>query len=157
MIDKVIVPHVEKMRQQLGLLDQKALLIWDAFTGQNTPAVLEKLDELNILTALVPKNLTHLLQPLDITTNGVFKKMEKKAFSEYLTKVIMDHLLENPDDDVATIDVDLRLSILKPRHLITLTNIFKFFGTEHGKRIILSAFRFTGITDAEMVLLLWCS
>ena len=69
---------------------------------------------------MVPKNLTHLLQPLDITTNGKIKKMEKQAFSEYFTSSIMAELLADPPKDVTTIKLDLRLATLKPKDLATL-------------------------------------
>ena len=63
----------------------------------------------NIVTVMVPKNLTHLLQPLDLTTNGSFKKMERAAFREYFTNTITKELQTNPDKDVTTIEVDLQL------------------------------------------------
>lgn len=149
LIDNVLLPRIQEIKERLNLPDdQKSLLIWDAFKGQNTDAVMARLAELNILTVLVPKNLTHLLQPLDITTNGSIKKFERKAFSEYLTKAIMDFLLDNPDGDVTKVDIDLKLSTLKPKHLVTIGKIYNFFTTEDGKKIILSGFRYTGITEA---------
>ena len=61
--DGILLPYTEKTKKDLNLSnDQKSLLIWDAFTGQNTDAVKNRLSELNILTADVPKNLKHLLQ-----------------------------------------------------------------------------------------------
>lgn len=60
--------------------------------------------------------MTHLLQPLDLTTNATFKKFEKRTFSEYFTSCIMKALEVEPDRDVTSIEVDLRLSTLKPRH-----------------------------------------
>ena len=35
-----------------------------------------------IESVMVPKNMTHLLQPLDLTTNDSLKKIEKSAFSK---------------------------------------------------------------------------
>ena len=67
----------------------------------------------NIELVMVPKNMTHLLQPLDLTTNASFKKFEKRAFTEYFTSCIMKALEIDPDRDVASIEVDLRLSTLK--------------------------------------------
>ncbi len=151
LIDHVLVPHIKEVKQNLNLpANQKALLIWDAFTGQNTEKVTRRLEELNIVSVLVPKNLTHLLQPLDITTNGKIKKMERAAFSDYLTNAIMEYLSENPGADVTEIDIDLKLSTLKPKHLATLTRIYEFFKSDDGKRIILSGFRYTGILDVVM-------
>lgn len=148
LINSVQAPHIEEVKEKLGLPDDaKSLLIWDAFKGQNTDKVKGRLEELNILSVMVPKNLTHLLQPLDITTNGKIKKLERKAFSEYLTSTIMNVLLEDPEADVANIDIDLKLSTLKPKHLANLGKIYEYFKTEEGKSIILSGFRFTGISD----------
>lgn len=148
LINSVLAPHIEDTKKRLGLSeDAKSLLIWDAFKGQNTNGVMRRLEELNILSVMVPKNLTHLLQPLDITTNGKIKQMEREAFSKYLTDVIMNVLLEDPEADVSTIDIDLKLSTLKPKHLKNLSKIYKFFKSQAGQRIILSGFRYTGIAS----------
>ena len=65
---------------------------------------------------MVPKNMIHLLQALELTTNASVKKMEKKCFSEYFTNVITKDMLRDPKRNVTTIAVDLRLSTLKPVH-----------------------------------------
>ena len=59
---------------------------------------------------MVPKNITHLLQPLDLTTNAGFKKYETRAFSEYLSAKVMEALKNDLACDITTIKVDLRLS-----------------------------------------------
>ena len=58
------------------------MLVWDAFKAQSTDKVFSELERLNINVAAVPKNMTHLLQPLDLTTNASVKKMEKRGFSD---------------------------------------------------------------------------
>ena len=60
----------------------------------------------------------------------------------------MNGLLENPGKEVSTISVDPKLSTLMPKHLSTLIGIYEFFQSEEGKKIILSGFRFTGISGA---------
>ena len=65
---------------------------------------------------MVPENMTHLLQPLHLTTNASVKKMEKKCFSGYLTNAITKEMLCDPKRDVTAIEVDLPLSALKPEH-----------------------------------------
>ena len=65
---------------------------------------------------MTPKNMTHLLQPLDLTTNGSLKKFKKKAFSEYFCSLISKELKNDPTCDVTTIKVDLRLSTPKSLH-----------------------------------------
>ena len=80
LIDGILLPYIEKTKKDLNLpTDQKSLLIWDAFTSQNTDAVKNRLSELNILTVNVPENLTHLLQPLDLTTNEKFRNIRKRV------------------------------------------------------------------------------
>ena len=52
---------------------------------------------------MVPKNMTHLLQPLDVSTNGTTKKIEKKEFSHYIGSIITNEMLINSNRDVTTI------------------------------------------------------
>ena len=70
LLDEVIAPYVDKVKEDLNLpADSKALLIWDAFKAQSCPNVIDKLESLDIVSVMVPLNMTHLLQPLDLTTN----------------------------------------------------------------------------------------
>ena len=79
LLKEIINPYIDKVKEEMGLpIDQKVLLIWDAFRGQNSQLIKDALDDYSIVTVMVPKNLTHLLQPFDLTTNnGSFKKIEK--------------------------------------------------------------------------------
>ena len=83
-------------------------MIWDEFRAQSTEKVKLELEHLNITDVQVPKNMTHLLQFLDLTTNGVVKKMEQREYSDYFTNCITEALLADPKRDVATIKVDLK-------------------------------------------------
>ena len=77
LIDGILLPYSEEVKRDLSLPnDQKKLLIWDAFTGQNTDSVKKQLSELT-----VPKNLTHLLQPLDLITNASFTDANLNYFT----------------------------------------------------------------------------
>ena len=77
LIDEVIVPYVQNERKKLAQLSQEALLIMDVFRGKMTNAVFEKLKKNNIVVSLVPANMTHLFQPLDLTVNEYFKPCMK--------------------------------------------------------------------------------
>ena len=78
LIEKVLVPYIKKVREAKSLpSNQKSLLIWDAFKAQSTTKVSDVLSNHGIETVMVPKNMTHLLQPLDLTTNGSLKKFKK--------------------------------------------------------------------------------
>ena len=108
----------------------------------------EKLQILDIAEAKVPKNMTHLHQPLDLTTNGTAKKIEKREFNSHFTKRIMQAMLKDPNINVITIDVDLKLTTLKPLHAATVIKMYNVFKTDEGKKIILSGWRAAGITEA---------
>ena len=56
----------------------KKLLIWDAFKAQSTASVSDVLSKHDIGSVMVPKNMTHRFQPLDLTTNASLKKFEKE-------------------------------------------------------------------------------
>ena len=85
---------------------------------------------------MVPKNMTHLLQPLDLTTNGSLKKFEKKAFSGYFCSSILKELKNEPTCYVTTIKFDLRLSTLKPLHTEVIKNAYNYFASCRGMEII---------------------
>ena len=115
--------------------------MWDAFKAQSTPKVIGTLSSYGIESIMASKNMTHLLRPLDLTTNVSLKKLEKQAFSEFFTSRIMEAL------DVATIKVDLLLSTLKPRHAKVMTGMYQHLKSEKGKEIIKAGWRASVITD----------
>jgi len=148
LIDEVLVPYISKVKEAKSLpATQRSLLLWDAFKAQSTEVVKESLRINRIEVVTVPKNMTHLLQPLDLTTNATFKKFEKRAFSEYFTSCIMKALEVEPDRDVTSVEVDLRLSILKPRHAKVMIELYNYLKTEDGRKIIESGWKAAGIKD----------
>ena len=85
---------------------------------------------------MVPKNMTHLLQPLDFTTNGTIKNIEKKEFSNYIASIITNKMPIDSSCDITTIKIDLNLSTLKPLHFNTLIQIFSYFKTSDRESTI---------------------
>ena len=74
--EKIIASFTENVKRNYSFqMIKKPLLIWDGFKGQFTARVQEKLAELGLVVVMVPKNMTHLLQPLDVTTNDTIKKI----------------------------------------------------------------------------------
>ena len=66
LLESVVDPYFCQVSEELELQnDQKALILWDAFKAQSTDKVTKELERLNIVQVMVPKNMTHLLQPLD--------------------------------------------------------------------------------------------
>ena len=51
--------------------------------------------------------------------------MEKRAFSVYFTSCIKDEMLRNPGKDVTTIEIDSKLSTLKPRNGKLMKEIYE--------------------------------
>ena len=144
-----MLPYIEKVKKEHNLPDyQKSLLIWDAFRAQSTATVIEKVSSHGIQTVLVPANMTHLLQPLDLTTNTSFKKLDKRSFSEYFSSSIMKELEADPSRDVTMIKVDLSLSALKPVHANLMKDIYEHFKTDKGKGIIKAGWKAAGIMEA---------
>ena len=78
--------------------------------------------------------MTHLLQPLDLLTNGAVKKMEKRPFSEYFSSCITEEMLRDPGKDVTTIEADLKLSTLKPRHGKLMKELYEWLLSEKEKK-----------------------
>ena len=75
---------------------------------------------------MVPKNMTHLLQPLNLTTNVSMK-----------TRLV--NILLIVSQDCITIELDLKLSILKPKYGKVMRQIqkYKYMKFDKGKSIIL--------------------
>ena len=69
--------------------------------------------------------MTHFFQPLDLTVNRVAKNFTKKEFTSYYSGVIQQGLQEGKD--LENIEVDLRLSVIKPLHAQWLVNMYNFF------------------------------
>ena len=77
LLKEVVSPYITKVKNKLKLPEnQVACLMQDPFKAQSTGNVKLELEHLNTKDVKVPKNMTYLLQPLDLTTNGVAKKME---------------------------------------------------------------------------------
>ena len=102
------------------------------FQGKENPRVQDRLAELGVVATIAPKDMTHLLQPLDVTTNGNIKKIEKKELSNYIISIITNKMLIDLSRDVTTIRIDLKLSTLKSFHLNTPIQIFSYFNTSVG-------------------------
>ena len=102
--------------------DQKILLIWVAFRVQSATKVEDTLASYGIETVMVPKNMTHLPQSLDLSTNNSLKKFKKKVFREYFRSSALKELKNNLTCDVTTNNVALRLSTLKPFHAEVIKN-----------------------------------
>ena len=135
LIQEVIDPYVVHERERLNLPpDQKSLLIWDVFRGQMTAKVRQALDSLNIECSYVPANMTHFFQPLDLTVNRSAKNFMRKQFMTYYASAVREQL--QAGKNLEDIEVDFRISHLKPLHAQWLVNAYNYFTGEKGKEVI---------------------
>ena len=61
----------------------------------------------DIEIAEVPKNMTYLLQPLDLTVNKSLKQLEIREFSKYYSDSIARFMRENPISEIENAQVDV--------------------------------------------------
>ena len=147
LIEEIITLYVEKERVMLDLgKDQLGLLIIDAFSGQVTDPVIQKLKENHIKVTRVPPNMTNLFQPLDLTVNGSAKAFMKKKFTEWYSSSIATQLDEGKA--VEDIDVELKLTILKPLHAEWIKELYDYMTSEEGRGIISNGWKAAFITEA---------
>lgn len=145
-IDEVITPYVEAQRHILGNPNQAALLVFDVFRGQITDEVTSHLAQNNIYFVMVPNNMTHLFQPLDLTVNGHCKKFMKKKFSEWYTQQV-DNALQ-AGVRVENINIEFKLTTIKPLHAKWIVEYYNHVTSEAGTDVIIKGWKSAGIYDA---------
>ena len=126
--------------------DQPALLIIDVFSGQMTDPVIQRLEENHTKLIRVPPNMMNLFQPLDLTVNGSAKAFMKKKFTEWYSSSIAKQLDEGKA--VEDIDVELKLSILKPLHAEWIKELYNYMTCEEGRGITSNGWKAAFITEA---------
>jgi len=138
LIKEVLKPYIDKVIKEEKLpIDQKALVILDVFTGQMTKEVLDLYKNKNIEITCVPANMTHLLQPLDLTVNGYTKKHTRRKFNDWYTTQIGIQLDEGKS--LQDITVPLLLPHLKPIHAQWMVDLYNDMTKESGKNVIIKS------------------
>ena len=149
-IEEILQPYINEVIERENLpVDQKSLVIMDVFKGQMTPMVLNFYKECNIEVVFVPANMTHLLQPLDLTVNGYVKKFTRGKFNSWYSSQIRNQL--DVGKQLHDIDVPLRLSLLKPLHAEWLVECYNHMTTTAAQNVIYGGWKATGITEALRV------
>jgi hypothetical protein len=80
---------VDFLEYQFGAranMDEKVLLLWDAFSGHHTDEVIEKAASLNIILKCVPPKYTWACQPADISWNKPLKDRLRRAWIDALVQ-----------------------------------------------------------------------
>ena len=149
LLDGVIIPYVVSERERLLLeKDHAALLLMDVFRGQMTRPVLQKLEEhrIFIVRSPLPPNMTNLFQPLDLTVNGAAKAFMKRKYTEWYSGEIANAL--DSGKELNDIDIQLKLSILKPLLAKWVLELYNYLTSEKGRDIIANGWKAAGITNA---------
>lgn len=116
MLKKIIVPYIENVREKLPLCRSNvpALCIFDVFKAHQVNEFKDQLTRNNVRMRYVPASCTSELQPFDLAGNDEFKKCIKNQFSEWYADQIKKELKRGKT--MQSLNVDLRLSTLKPIH-----------------------------------------
>ena len=149
-MEEVIFPYLRSKREELSLDDdQKALLVFDAFKAQITPSVQELLDQNHSVFVLVPANLTHHFQPLDLMINSMAKRFLNKKFSDWYS----DQITKQLKDGVSAhhVKIDLSLTKMKPIHGNWLIGLFDYLFNQ--KEVIIQSFEKIFIVGAMPLIL----
>ena len=110
----IIIPYIEAVRDDMDLpLRQRALCIFDIYKAHQAEEVRGLLQKHNIQMVYVPASCNDKLQPLDVSVNGPFKQSMKSLFEDWYADEVAKQLEENEVNDV---NVDMRLSVVKPIH-----------------------------------------
>ena len=105
-IDKIIVPFVERVREDLGLdKQQAALAIFDHFKGQLSDSITQILEKHNIQSVLVPACCTDRLQPLDISVNKSAKSFLRSEFQKWYANEIGLQLTTVSNEELEPVDL----------------------------------------------------
>ena len=81
-------------------------------------------------------------QSLDLTVNGSAKKFVRNQFTEYYSSAVKEQLDSGKQLD--DIDVDFRLSTVKPLHSEWLISMYNYFTTRKGAEIIVKGWKNLG-------------
>ena len=88
--------------------------------------------------------MTHFFQPLDLTVNVSGKNLMKKQFVVYYCNAVKQQLASGTE--LEDVEVDFRLSVIKPLHAQWLVNMYNLFTSGRGKETIAKGWKKAGIT-----------
>ena len=87
--------------------------------------------------------MTHFFQPLNLTVNQSAKQLMRNKFIKYYSDAVKLEL--DKGSQIEDIEVDLRLTAIKPLHAQWLVEMYDFFTSEKGRQIILKGWKKAGI------------
>lgn len=145
LINKVLVPYVQKKKKELGFRSSKKwLLIADVFKAQWTDKVKDLVEKHHGKMVPVPHNMTNYFQPLDLTVNRSCKSFLRDQAQTWYAEQVQAQIANGIAPE--NVSVDLKISILKPLHAKWVTKYYDHIRTR--KEIIINGWRRSGIIDA---------
>ena len=100
---------------------------------------------MNTEVVSVPAGMTHFFQPLDLTVNGEAKRFMKDMFITWYSAEVQKQMESGNSTD--EIEVDLRLSVLKPLHATWLVSLYNHLTGSVEKRHIAKGWSKAGISE----------
>jgi hypothetical protein len=93
-MNEVLMKEVNRIRKETGEVKKKALIILDGHSSRNNFKLWEDLRNKGVEAVILPAHTSHILQPLDLGTNGEFKRALEKTMpfpkkGEMKTKLTM--------------------------------------------------------------------
>lgn len=73
---------LRKYMDSLGYIVQK-LLVMDQASMHKTPDIIKEIDKYDTEIIFFPKDMTRILQPLDVAINKPFKTLIRKKYADY--------------------------------------------------------------------------
>ena len=141
---EIILLYVKTKRERLGLETQPALLRMMSFEDKQLPSFWTCLTVTTFWQRRYHRTW-HVFQSLDLASNKFVKDFMKGMFSTWFSKQI-SLWLEN-SVEVDGIEVDYRLSVLKPLHAKWLVQLYNHMSNDEGKEIVANGWKKAGIFD----------
>ena len=143
--EDIIFPYFEKVKKEKELpMEQHSMVIMDTFKGQDNDTLKELCFKNNCEIVIVPHNLTHKFQPLDISVNKAAKAFIQSRYNKWFSDEVSDQLKSGivPTD----VKISPTLSVLKPLHARWIVELYQYLCNE--VEMIRSGFRAAGIIEA---------
>ena len=84
-------------------------------------------------------------QPLDLTVNGQAKKFCKEKFTTWYSQEVQRQL--DSETSFEDIEVDLRMSVIKPLHAVWLVALYDYLTGAEGRRCIFKGWEKAGVKE----------
>ena len=146
-VDKILLPYIEKCREELQQPDQKAVVIMDYFAAHRTGSLKEKLIANNIDYHYVLAACTDQLQPLDLSLNKQYKDELKLKYNKWYANQVATQLDESEDPDMLMVKIDTHVSVIKPLHAAWLIEVHQQMSTRSD--LILDGFKKAGLIKKD--------